>query len=63
MYLINSTVSDVLRMRQCVDSGSVVRALDFCPWGLGSNPSKCVGKLTHYLSYEFHIRKMGARRK
>ena len=59
MYPI-STISDILR--QGVDFGSVVRALDFYPSGLRSNPIRDLGffqTMHHILVTYFHIRKMG----
>ena len=53
MYHIG-TISDILRQR--VDFGSVVRALDFYSGGPGSNHVKDAGFFSSYasfLSYEF----------
>ena len=59
MYHI-STISDM--QRQAVDSGSVVRALDFYPVDAGSNPIRDVEfflfqTMHHFLITNFHIRK------
>ena len=65
MYVYHiSTLSDLL----ChgVDSGSVVRASDFYTGDLGSDPIRDMGffqTMYHVLFTNFHIRKMGARRK